>query len=175
MATKPQHYHWQKKLLFLLSCGQHFARILPLSQWLCRKSTTWFMSRRMRRHFFSLVNWTTFWQRYACPEGSRGKISLPVGVVVPFSRRCLRSLLSFGIRNPTQGIWNLANDCNPKSKFRWQGIRGPVPEIQNLRLFWQRNWPALCFCFITVNSLLSSPSLSRPASSNPPPFSGEER
>ena len=51
MATKPQHYHWQKKLPFLLSCGQHFAGILPLSQWLCRKSTTRFMSRRMRRHF----------------------------------------------------------------------------------------------------------------------------
>ena len=51
MATKPQHYHWQKKLPFLLSCGQHFAGILPLSQWLCRKSTTRFMSRRMRRYF----------------------------------------------------------------------------------------------------------------------------
>ena len=70
VATKPQHYHRQKKLPFLLSCWQHFAGILPLSQWLCRKSTTWFMSRRMRRHF-SPVNMTSklkrkfyciFWQ-----------------------------------------------------------------------------------------------------------------
>ena len=38
--------------------------------------------------------WTTFWQPHACPEGWRGKISLPVGVVVPFRRRCLRSLMS---------------------------------------------------------------------------------
>ena len=36
--------------------------------------------------------WTTFWQPHACLEGSRGKISLPVGVVVPFRRRCLRWL-----------------------------------------------------------------------------------
>ena len=72
--------------------------------------------------------------------------------------------LGFGIQNPTQGIWNLGNDCNTKSKFRCQGMRSPVPEIQNLRLFWQRNWPALCFCLITVNSrlrplpLVSTPS-----------------
>ena len=51
MATKPQHYHWEKKLSFLLSGWQQFAGILLLSQWLCRKSATWFMSRRMRRDF----------------------------------------------------------------------------------------------------------------------------
>ena len=68
MATKPQHYHWQKKLPFLLLSWQHFAGILSLSQWLCRKSTTWFMSRHMRRHF-SPVNWTA-WQAYcACLFG----------------------------------------------------------------------------------------------------------
>ena len=71
---------------------------------------------------------------------------------------------SFGIRNPIQGIWNLANDCNPKSKFCWRGIRSPVSEIENIRLFWRRNWPALCFCLITVNSLLSSPSQISPLS-----------
>ena len=36
----------------------------------------------------------TFWQPYACPEGSRKKVSLPVGAIVPFCRRCLRPLLS---------------------------------------------------------------------------------
>ena len=55
-------------------------------------------SPNRRRRFLSeevVVDevWTTFWQHYACPEGSRVKISLPVGVV-PFRRRCLRSLLS---------------------------------------------------------------------------------
>ena len=69
-------------------------------------------------------------------------------------------ILGFEIRNPTQGIWNLDNDCNPKSKFHWQGIHSPVPEIQNLRLFWRRNWPALCFCLITV-SLRSRPKKER--------------
>ena len=51
ITTKPHHYHWQKTLTFPLSSWQHFAGILPLSQWLCRKSTTWFLSRRMRIHF----------------------------------------------------------------------------------------------------------------------------
>ena len=76
-----QHYHWQKDLPFLLSelqliavpkvsewatliwinkvlslalslsSWQHFLWIFPLSQWLYRKSTAWFLSRRMRRHF----------------------------------------------------------------------------------------------------------------------------
>ena len=76
--------------------------------------------------------------------------------------------LGFGIRNPTQGIWNLANDCNTKSKLQWEGIRSPVPEIHNLRLFWRRNWPALCFSLIAVNSLLS-PSQIRPLSLVTPP------
>ena len=44
----------KKTLPFLLSSWQCFAGILPLSQWLCRKSTTWFMSLRMRRHFSPL-------------------------------------------------------------------------------------------------------------------------
>ena len=54
ITTKPHHCHWQNTLPFLLSSWQHFARILPLSQWLWRKSTTWFLSRRMRRHFWSV-------------------------------------------------------------------------------------------------------------------------
>ena len=37
-------------------------------------------------------------------------------------------------------IWNTAqairNDWNPESKFRWQRIVNPVPEIQNPRLSW---------------------------------------
>ena len=41
----------------------------------------------------SITHRSEEWQPYACLEGSRGKISLPVGVVVPFRRRCLRSLL----------------------------------------------------------------------------------
>ena len=44
----------KKNLPFFLPSWQCFAGILPLSQWLCRKSTTWFMSRRMRRHFSPL-------------------------------------------------------------------------------------------------------------------------
>ena len=69
----------------------------------------------------------------------------------------------------------LANDCNPKSKFRWQGIRSPVPKIQNLRLFWWWNWPALCFCLITVNSLLSPPLSNKPpVCRNPSPFQGKK-
>ena len=44
----------KKTLPFLLSSWQCFAGILPLSQWLCRKSTTWFMSLRMRRQFSPL-------------------------------------------------------------------------------------------------------------------------
>ena len=51
VATKPQHYHWQKRLPFLLSSWQHFAAILRLSQSPCWKSTMWFFSWRMRRHF----------------------------------------------------------------------------------------------------------------------------
>ena len=84
-------------------------------------------------------------------------------------------ILGLGTRNPTQGIWNLANDWNPKFKFRWQGIRSPVPKIQNLRLFWWWNWPALCFCLITVNSLLSPPLSNKPPVCSNPPFSEEER
>ena len=50
------------------------------------------------------------------------------------------------VRYPDSGIWeifacgirNPANDCKPKSKIHWQGIRSPIPEswIQNPRLSW---------------------------------------
>ena len=52
-------------------------------------------------------------------------------------------ILSFRIRNTSQGMQNPTNDCNPESKFHWQKIRNPVPGtwnqwrgIQNPRLSW---------------------------------------
>ena len=79
VATKPQPNHWQKKLPFLLSCWQHFAGILPLSQWLCRKSTTWFMSQSMRRHFSPVNECTISGCRLRnWPESVRLNIGMPV-------------------------------------------------------------------------------------------------
>ena len=90
----------KKKLPFLLSCWQHFAGILPLSQWLCRKSTTSFMSRRMRRHFSPVNTCDKVIKSRICerhgdpcrwPKGSR-----PLGTRVPNKktwrlRTCSRS------------------------------------------------------------------------------------
>ena len=47
-------------------------------------------------------------------------------------------IFACGIRNSSQGIRNPANDCKPKSKIHWQGIRSPIPEswIKNPRLSW---------------------------------------
>ena len=67
--------------------------------------------------------------------------------IFPLINQCVRCL-----------VYSIANDCNPKSNFRWHGFQSPVLQIQNLGLFWRRNWPALCFCLITLNSLLSPPS-----------------
>ena len=64
MARKPQHEHLRKKLPFLLSSWQHLAGILPLSQWLCRKSCV-DISRQWR--FFKI----SFWCKYPLPSTLR--------------------------------------------------------------------------------------------------------
>ena len=58
----------KEKLRFLLSSWQHLAGILPLGQWLCRKSTTWYWSRRMRSRFSPMkpntVGWHCAWANH---------------------------------------------------------------------------------------------------------------
>ena len=79
-----------KKLPFLLSCGQHFAGILPLSQWLCRKSTTRFMSRRMRRHFSPVKRVSSLILRakpWLANKVLRHAIVLPLGFADSIFRR----------------------------------------------------------------------------------------
>lgn len=46
----------------------------------------------------------------------------------------IRQIFACGVRNPgssVQGIQNTSNDWKLESKFHWQGIRNPVPGIQN--------------------------------------------
>ena len=49
-------------------------------------------------------------------------------------------ILDFGIQNPAQGVWNPANDWNPKSKFlrwffpSWRGFSPVFPSRKNSTL-----------------------------------------
>ena len=40
-------------------------------------------------------------------------------------------IMAFRFRNSALGTRNSANHWNPESKFRWQGIRNPIPGIRN--------------------------------------------
>ena len=44
-------------------------------------------------------------------------------------------ILSFGIRNPTQGIQNPTKDWDSESKFHWQGIGNPPLRVKYPSLF----------------------------------------
>ena len=157
MATKPQHYHWQKKLPFLLSCGQHFAGILPLSQWLCRKSTTRFMSRRMRRYFSPVKRVSSLILRakpWLANKVLRHAIVLPLGFADAIFRRersddrkcvcCSQAILNAVAVKciPPRPSWFFPVESKilfqQQETCTWNvhGMRNPRREIQNPTVPW---------------------------------------
>ena len=74
--------------------------------------------------------------RWSCP---RATFASQHGGFVPREWKAAKG--PFSSRNP-----NAINDCNPESKFQWQGIQNPVPEIQSPRREIQNpilSWPIL--------------------------------
>ena len=85
----------KKDLPFLLSSWQCFAGILPLSQWLCRKSTMWSLSWRSHRHFSPVKEELCKWIQHCGATLRRSRNKRNVG-------SCwLKSLTAFKLRATT--------------------------------------------------------------------------